>query len=298
MKKLLILVSILGILLISGCAKQQIQNQIDSYADSFPYCLSNTDFSCKCGLFEEDRFIVLKCFFTNDITRHNETHDIVSIRMESSGGSVSKYEFFIPHFEPIELPKKYTLVQVGTNKYNITKKEVTDEFEKCGDDDVCREFHYFLSKPIEKSYKVHYEYILKDVNSKFDINKNLNYEVKYEEIISSTEKGLPTEGSLKKELSNTRVNCDLTKEKKESGLICFNLNNKEGCDLYPALSGRVANECTYCFSSKKYLNSIECFGDSKYKEETENNKRYYKWVKEEKLNIIKGIMNWFKSLFK
>lgn len=175
------------------------------------------------------------------------------------------------------IPSLFSDVEVSEFDTKLSEAESiqvkNQKIEECSND-VCKKFFTFLSQSSEKQYKIHYEYILKDKNSKWDINEVSEFEVVPGKSVENSEE------DLKNQLSSLKVSCAF-KEESKNGLICFNLIKEHGtydCDLYPAPNGRFANECSYCFSNS-YLKSVECSGDSMYKEETEYYKRYYKWIK-------------------
>ena len=105
----------------------QIQRKVDNYVNGFPGELNSHTSDCwlydKNLVDKNEHKIVLNCAYSA-ITRYNETHDKVSQHYQSSGGSEYFKEFYIPYFEPIDLPNDLTLVEEGTNKYTVSKLEI------------------------------------------------------------------------------------------------------------------------------------------------------------------------------
>ncbi len=147
------LIVVISILLVSGCATQelpdeapqeitqeitqeliqediidQIQMQVDDYVAMSTIDLCSN--SCKCSLFDISEVnksrqeIILRCYYAtpSSFTKINETHDLVQIQHESSGGSRTYYDFEIFHFEPIKIPSSLTLIEIEPNNYQVVLK--------------------------------------------------------------------------------------------------------------------------------------------------------------------------------
>ena len=105
--KFVLFLLIIGLILIAGHIYEaaKIQNQIDDYLDKNSEVIKKHH----CSLKDTGNQIILKC--SSKKSKYNETHDKISWRYESSGGTISSGEYFISHFKPINKSKNLKLVK-------------------------------------------------------------------------------------------------------------------------------------------------------------------------------------------
>ncbi|RLJ00779.1 MAG: hypothetical protein DRP06_01085 [Candidatus Aenigmatarchaeota archaeon] len=113
--KFVLFLLLVGLVLIAGHVYEavRIQNQIDNYLDKNSEVIEKHP----CNLKDTGNQIILKC--SSKESKYNETHDKISWRYESSGGTISSGEYFVPHFEPINKSENLKLVKEDS-RYLVT----------------------------------------------------------------------------------------------------------------------------------------------------------------------------------